>query len=216
MAIRLFCLEGYPSTNVTTATSPTFFENAIPSFLDSAGEDCNTGIALSSIEALGLTQVYIADLTQATFTPGSPGGTWSAPSQVQTLSESMLPSVAGGIAVAQGTHTGIVAGEFGGDAITAIALPTTSGTGIPAISDWVTCRIGGGFSNGFDPHTVTAYKSPNGGDAIGLVSDGSATTLAVIDLTKMLNPTIVPRTAGGHACVSGTLPATVLSTIAVP
>lgn len=207
--------------NVATTTSLAFFENAVsgaPSF-DSAGEDCSTGIALAPTEDLGeipgLSHVYIADLTQATFTPGSPG-TWSAPSQVQTLSESSLPSGASGIAVAQGTHTGIVTGEFGGAIITAIALPTTSGSGTPAISDWVTCSIPSGFSTGADPHTVTAYQSPNGGHAIGLVANEGATTLAMVDLTMMLNPTIVPRTVGGHACAAGTLPATVVSTIAVP
>ena len=53
---------------------------------------------------------------------------------------------------------------FGGSALTAIALPVASGSGIPAIGDWVTCSISG-FSNGFDPHTVTAYQSPSSSDA---------------------------------------------------
>jgi len=207
--------SNYELVNVTTTMSPTFFENLVTPFqvLDSAAEDCSTGIALAATESSH--SIYIADLTQATSILGSPAGTWSAPSQVQTLSE--LSARASGIAVAQGTHTGILSGEFeSGGNVVAIALPTTSGTGTPAVSDWVSCSIGVGFLNGFDPHTVTAYKSPNGGDAIGLVSNGSADTLEVIDLTKMLSPTIVPRTVGGHACASGTLPATVLSTIAVP
>ena len=74
--------------------------------------------------------------------------------------------------------------------------------------------------NGFDPHTVTAYQSPNGAkDAIALLANGTATSLAVVDLTKMLNPAIVPRTSGaglGHACASTTLPATVVSFVPVP
>jgi hypothetical protein len=160
--------------------------------------------------------VYVADLTQATFTPGTPAGTWTAPSQVQTLDESFLSEGANGIAVAQGTHVGIVSGEFGGDAITAIALPATSGSGTPAIHDWVTCSIGSGFSNGSDPHTVTAYKSPNSGDAIGLLANGGANQLADVDLTKMLNSATVPRTEGGHGCASGTLPSSVVSFIPVP
>jgi hypothetical protein len=117
--------------------------------------------------------------------------------------------------VAQGTHTGVVTGEFGGSSLTAIKLPTTSGSGTPAISDWVTCSISG-FSMGNDPHTVTAYQSPNGGDAIGLLANGGATELARVDLTKMLDPTTVPRTAGGHGCASGTLPAAAVSPISVP
>jgi hypothetical protein len=207
--------SNYELVNVATTTSPTFFENTISSaptpYLDSAGEDCSTGIALSSDEdSSGL---YIADLTQATFTAGSPG-TWTAASQFQTLAGAFLSAGTSGLAVAQGTHTGITSGEFGGDAITALALPTTSGTGTPAISDWVTCSIGSGFSDGFDPHTVTAYQSPNSGDAIALLVNAGATSVAVVDLTKMLNSTIVPRT--GNVCTAGTLPATVVSFITVP
>ena len=175
-------------------------------------------IALAPAEFSGPPSlVYIADLKQATFTPGAPG-TWTAASQVQSLSESILPAAGpSGIAVAQGTHTGIVSDEFGSDAATAIALPATSGSGTPAIGDWVTCGIGGGFVNGLDPHTVTAYKSPASGDAIALLANQGASTLAMVDVTKdLLNTTTVPRTAGGHGCASGTLPATVVSFIAVP
>ena len=205
----------YEIINVATTTSPAFFENpTVGGELDSSGEDCTTGIALAPKEFSAPSIVFIADLTQATFTPGSPG-TWTAPSQNQSLSESFLSAGASGIAVAQGTHTGLVAGEFGGNTLTAIALPVASGSGIPAITDWVTCGIAG-FSNGFDPHTVTAYQSPNGGDAIGVLANGGATSLAVVDLTKMLNPTIVPRTVAGHGCASGTLPSTVVSFVAVP
>lgn len=206
----------YEIVNVATTTSPTFFENATGGGeLDSAGEDCSTGIALAPAEFSSPSSVFIADLSQATFTPGSPG-TWTAPSQNQILSESFLSAGASGIAVAQGTHTGVVSGEFGGDDLTAIALPTTSGSGTPAISDWVSCRIGSGFINGLDPHTVTAYQSPNGGDAIAVLANDGASMLAVVDLTKMLNPAIVPRTGGGHGCASTFLPATVVSFIPVP
>lgn len=210
--------NNYEIVNVASSTSPKFFENgsiASGGVLDSAGEDCATGIALAPAEGASSSNVYIADLTQATFTAGSPAGTWTAPSQVQTLSESSLSASASGIAVAQGTHTGVVTGEFGGESLTAIKLPTTSGSGTPAISDWVTCNISG-FSNGFDPHTVTAYQSPNGDDAIGLLANGGASELARVDLTKMLDPTTVPRTAGGHGCASGTLPAAAASLISVP
>jgi hypothetical protein len=112
-------------------------------------------------------------------------------------------------------NTGVVSGEFGGNAITAIALPTTSGSGTPAMGDWVTCTIAG-FSNGFDLHTKTAYKSPNSGDAIAVLANGGATSLAVVNLTMMLNTTTVPRTVGGHGCSSGTLPASVVTFIVVP
>jgi hypothetical protein len=80
----------------------------------------------------------------------------------------------------------------------------------------VTCSIGNGFSNGFDPHTVTAYQSPNTGDAVAVLANGGATSLAVVDLSKMLDTSLVPRTTGGHACAAGTLPSAVVSFISVP
>jgi hypothetical protein len=212
----------YEIANISNPASPTFFENATGGGeLDSSGEDCTTGIALAPAEFSSPSSVFIADLTQATFTPGSPAGTWSAPSQNQTLSESDLSAGANGLAVAQGTHTGVISGEFGGNAITAIALPTTSGSGTPAITDWVTCSIDNTpdnvtWNHGLDPHTVTAYQSPSGGDAIGLFANGGANWLARVDLTKLLDPTTVARDTAGHACASGTIPSTVESFIAVP
>jgi hypothetical protein len=208
----------YEITNISTSTSPAFFENPITGVtfeLDSSGEDCTTGIALAPAEFSGPSQIFISDLTQAVFTAGTPG-TWTAPSQLQNLSESFLAAGASGIAVAQGTHTGIVSGEFGGDEVTAIALPISSGTGTPAISDWVSCNIGNGFSNGFDPHTVTAYQSPNSNSAIGVLANALANSLAIINLNQMLNPAIVPRTAGGHRCAAGPLPSSVVSFVPVP
>ena len=218
--------ENYEIIDVSTSTSPAFFENptgVIAAYgLDSSAEECSTGIALGSVEdddGLPNSRVYIANLSSSstTFTPGSPG-TWSAPSQVQTLTEANLRYASSGLAVAQGTHTGIVSGEFGGDRITAIALPTTLDTSntTPAINDWVTCSIGSGFQVGFDPHTLNAYQSPNGGDGIAVLMNGAASQLAVVNLTAMLNTTTVPRTVGGHACASGTLPVSVVSFIAVP
>jgi hypothetical protein len=216
-------INNYEIIDYSTSTLPVFYENPIPNpnplgvEANSSGEDCTTGIALAPYEFSSESQIYIADLTQAVFTPGSPG-TWTAPSQIQTLTESVLPAAGpSGVAVAQGArHQGVVTDEFGSDAVTAIQLPATSGSGTPAIADWVTCAIGGGFSNGLDPHTVTAYESPNSGHAIALLVNDAATMIAVIDLTNMLNTTIVPRTAGGHGCFSGPLPAAVVSFIAVP
>ena len=203
---------------MTTTTSPAFYENVTGGGeLDLSGEDCTTGIAIAPAEFSFPSSVFIADLTQATFTPGSPAGTWTAPSQIQTLSESFLPCAgASGTAVAQGTHIGLVTDEFGCGGFTAIVLPATSGSGIPAIGDWVTCSIPGAFQQGADPHTVMAYQSPNTLDAIGLIANLGASQLAIVDLTKMLDPTIVPRTGGGHACASGALSSSVVSFVAVP
>ena len=212
----------YEIIDVTVTLAPLFFENpiAVPAgLLDSSGEDCSTGIVLAPSEFSGPSLVYIADISNPVFAPFTPGlpGTWTAPQQVQSLSESFLSAGASGIAVAQGTHTGIVTGEFGGDAITAILLPSTSGSGaVPAILDWVTCRIPGGWSHGLDPHTVTAYQSPNGGNAVALLADFPVTRVAVVDLTDMLDITMLPRTGGGHGCAAGVLPASIVSFVPVP
>jgi hypothetical protein len=206
--------------DVTTSTSPAFYENAVvaPGLLDATAEDCSTGIALASVEEGSSTaEVYIGDLTQATKVAGSPGS-WTAPAQFQTLTEAndgtSAPAV-GGIAVAQGTHTAVLGQEFGGSNVTALALPSTSGSGTPAVQDWVTCSISG-FTNGRDPHTLTAYQSPTGGHAIALLYDPTANQIARVDLTQMLNIGTVPRTGGGHGCASGTLPGSVVTLIPVP
>src|SRR5207247_4741022 len=94
----------YEIIDVATTTSPAFFERAIAGTggeLDSSGADCQTGIILAPAEFTGPSNVFIANLESlsATFTPGSPGS-WTAPSQVQTLSESVLSAGASGIAVA--------------------------------------------------------------------------------------------------------------------
>ena len=140
--------NNYELVNVSTSTSPQFFEHSVPAIngvLDSSAEDCSTGIILAPAE--GGTQrrsrlpISHPDL-DAVFTSGTPGS-WTAPEQVQTLTGSLLSAGGSGSAVAQGTHTGVIAGEFGGDALTALALPTTSGTGAtPAISNWITCETG--------------------------------------------------------------------------
>lgn len=210
--------NNYELIDVAPTPSPSpFYEMPIPNpgEADSSGEDCSTGIALAPYEFTDPSQVLVTDLNSAVFVPGSPGSWTSSCATVNTLTESSLSAGASGIAVAQGTHTGIVSGEFGGDAITAIALPATSG--VCLLPDWLSCNIGGGFSNGFDPHTVTAYQSPNAPNhAFALLADGSASTLAVVDLTNMLDTTIVPRTVPGHGCLSSPLPATVVTFIAVP
>lgn len=158
---------------------------------DSSAEDCTTGIALAPTEFSG--RIFIADLTQITFTPGSPAGTWTAPSQTQNFPEfGDLAAGTSGMAVAPGSHLAIVTGEFGGNAFGVVQLPVTSGTGTPAITDYVLAFIpneptGAVFSNGLDPHTVTAYTSPTSGKAFGLVADGGPNFLAVIDLQALLS-----------------------------
>jgi hypothetical protein len=204
----------YQLLNVTKGTDPTtatLFNNVVTPFpgeFDSAGEDCTTGIALSTIEFTG--DLFIADLKQAKFSGGTPGtpGTWTdTASQVVNFPEfDSLSAGTCGIAVAPGTHVAIVTGEFGGNLEGVVELPATSGTGTPSFPDYVAFTVpnnpdGSTFSLGFDPHTVTSYVSPNSGKALGVITNGALNFLAVIDLEGLLK---APRT--GHT-VNSPLPA---------
>lgn len=180
-------------------------------FFDSAAEDCTTGIALATTENAG--NIFIADLTQATFTPGTPGA-WSAPGQVVDIPDfDGFSAGTCGIAVAPGTHLGIVTGEFGGALEGVIQLPATSGSGTPAFVDWVAFTMpndpsGAMWQEGFDPHTVTAYVSPNSKKAFGVMANETFTFLAVADLQGLLS---APRT--GHV-VNSPIPAGLITFVA--
>jgi hypothetical protein len=166
---------------------------------DSAGEDCTTGIALATLE--DSTQLFLADLTQATFS----GSTWSAPFTIQTIPDfSSFSAGTNGLAVATNSHLGVVTDEFGGNGFGVIELPATSGSGAPALVDWVAATVpndpmGMTFAHGFDPHTVTAFTSPTTGRAFAVLSDwpnggSSPTYLVVIDMQALL---ALPRSGPG-------------------
>lgn len=178
---------------------------------DSAAEDCTTGIALASDEFAN--DIYITDLTQATFTAGSPG-TWTAPGQFFNLDDggTYAGFAAGtcGISTAPGSgHLAVVTGEFGGNAYAALQLPSTSGSGTPTLADWAYVGSmpptldGGTFSAGYDPHTVTAYTSPNNNKSYAVFADYSGSyepsQLGVVDLACVL---ALPRDAGTHNVTS--------------
>jgi hypothetical protein len=234
--------------------TPTFQENQIfdkDSKLapDSAAADCSIQVALSSLEPKinsNPSQVYAADITIANFDPKNHLWDTNGPPPQQTLysltssdlTESGGHNVAGPIAVAQGgTHIGILSQEVGdrengGNTITAfrLNLPPYSPSN-PTFADWITCdlgpEVGDKFRQGFDPHTVTAYKSPGGhkwykaGDAIAvLVNEADVnhledppSMLAVVDLSRMLDTKYVKRlTSDPYTCADandtnrGTLP----------
>ncbi|MCX6626238.1 MAG: hypothetical protein NTW28_01225, partial [Candidatus Solibacter sp.] len=164
--------------------------------LDSAAEDCTTGLALTVGEFTE--NLYVADLTQKT----SPGpGLWTAPQKVEFLSGASLSAGASGVTVAPGSsHLGYASGEFGGASFVVFQLPATSGSGTPGLVDYavVPSTSVPGFSAGFDPHTMTAYTSPNDGKAWGLQANwasGSPTSLLKMDLAAIL---AAPRVAGTH------------------
>ena len=223
----------YEVGDITDTSSPKLFENntsanaSLRGEYDSSAEDCTTGVALATDEFTG--NLYLADLSQATFTPGSPG-TWTAPQQRQTFPEfANLSAGTNAVSVAGDSHIAVVNGEFGGNLFGAVVLPSSSGSGgaVPGVSDYIACSIpnapDGPWNTGDDPHTTTAYVSPNSGDAIALVANANPPTfVAMIDMTKLLNPSIVPRVkhgfASAHTCSASVdlVSAGIVKFIAVP
>ena len=164
--------------------------------MDSAAEDCTTGIALASDEFVG-NNIYITDLTQAVFTAGSPG-TWTAPGQFVPLNGYLQYGTCG-ISSAPGTgHLAVTTGEFGGQSYDVLQLPSSSSApGVaPSLVDYAYVGVmpntpdGNGFSAGLDPHTVTAYTSPNSNKSYAVFADfalGYPSYLGVVDLACVLN-----------------------------
>lgn len=173
-------------------------------YLGSAGEDCETGIAIATSEGTGY--LYLTDLKQISKTPGTPG-TWTAASNTQYFPE--FAGLVGGtsaVAVAPGsTHLGVVAGEFspavgvGGlpnsNLVGFIQLPATSGSGMPAVVDYVLAAMPNGFQLGGEPYTTTAYTSPNTGKAYAVLGDPFGGYLAVVDIAAII---AAPRVTNGY------------------
>ena len=193
------------------------FGNAVSGFeLDSAAEDCTTGIGLAALEFSS--DVFIEDLTQAKFTAGTPGS-YTAPGQFVTLNGAFSAGTSG-ISVAPGsTHLAVVTGEFGGNTFAALQLPATSGSGTPGLVDYAYTSIPGNpaggscgfFYSGRDPHTLTAYTSPNDGKAYALFVGTAATCLVRVDLGAIM---AAPRNAGTHTVA--TFPTSAITYFAIP
>ena len=167
-----------------------------PGEMDAAAEDCTTGIALSSVEQSG--DLFISDLTQINYG----GATWSAPGQLVHFPEfTSFGHGTNGIAVAPGSHLAFVTGEFQDINIGVVQLPLSSGVGTPNFGDYASAVMprtpdGTFFGAGYDPHTMTAYVSPNDGRAYGLFANiAPSDWVAVVDLEKLLN---APRTLSTH------------------
>ena len=182
------------------------FQSSVGGEFDSAAEDCTTGIALSTQEFTN--NLFLVDLTQSTFTPptaGNTAGTWTAPSQTEYLNTYGLAAGTSGISVAAGTtHLGITMGEFGGNTFVAFNLPSTSVSGNAGAGGLCGSRdvvhAGRRWPCWYDPHTITAYTSPNYGKAYGLVADwvfGYPTWVGVIDLQALFERSAFVREHGG-------------------
>jgi hypothetical protein len=186
-----------PDNNGPVAVSAPEYKNIVSEGggqvqLDSAAEDCTTGIALATNEAQR--KLYLGDLNQATFTSGSPTGSWTTAQAFPILEEFATAHVPTGIAIAPGSHLAILTGEFGGNQFGVLKLPDTppaQGTP-PSLNDHVAASLpplpdNSTWSQGLDPHAITAYVSPNDGKAYGLLAN--APTVCPTDLTKHVAPT---------------------------
>jgi hypothetical protein len=202
------------SDTLTEYSSPYLNPPVTGAKLDSAAEDCTTGIALSTLESPyplfpPSPYLYVADLTQAKIS----GGMWTAPGGYVNFPEfQAFQYGTNSIAVAPGSQLAVVAGEAGDSHVAVVQLPPSSGKGNPAFGDYVIAKMpntpdGNPFFIGADPHVVTAYKSPNGGRYYGLVGSWNSTLtmptyLGRIDLQTLMN---APRcyNSPGHQCVNG-------------
>jgi hypothetical protein len=212
----------YNLLQIGSGNSITEYNNYVGGILDSAAEDCTTGIALAAYEFSD--DIYITDLTQATFTPGSPG-TWTGAGQFIDLDDGGYSAGTSGITEAPGgNHEGVVTGEFGGQEYAALLLPSSSGSGTPTLADWAyvgampATPAGYGFSAGYDPHTVTAYTSPNTGKSYAVFANYEGYTshpsyLAVVDLACVL---ALPRSSTHIVASPGTATAACTNYIPVP
>ena len=169
-----------------------------PLELNATAEDCSTGIAAAPAEFTSF--IVLTDLSQAAYTPGSPG-TWSAPTTIQNFPDFASFTAAGisGMAIAPGSHLAGVTDEFGGPAFGVVRLPATGGAGAPVAPDYVAASMpndpsGAPWSMGLDPHTVTAYTSPNSGKAILAISNVARTYLALVDMQALLAAPRLPGT----------------------
>jgi hypothetical protein len=155
------------------------------------------------------------DMTQATFTPGTAGasGTWDTTGkQIQALTDFSVNGV-DPISIEPNNHVAIVSG--GSTPFGALQLPTTSGTGTPAITDWVSANMpndpDGTPWNGWSlPNGLATYVSPNTGKPMGLMLNsledisgnrtGLARYAALVDINALL---ALPRDqVGGHQVLS--------------
>jgi hypothetical protein len=183
----------YDLLKIGPGNTLTEFGQSIGGTLDSAAEDCTTGIALSSYEFSDY--LYITDLTQAVFISGTPG-TWTGAGQFINLADGDYSAGTSGVSTAPGSnHLGVVTGEFGGSSYSALLLPSTSGSGTPTLADHAYVSAmpntpdGYPFSAGLDPHTVTAYTSPNTSKSYAVFADyylGFPSWLGIVDLQCVL------------------------------
>ena len=209
-----FFLPGTPNTTCT-GNNLTDNDNQYP---ETTAIDENTRIAYVSFHTppdcvnTPPDTIALFDLSQATFTPGNGGvsGTWdTAGKQIQSLAGDFALNGVDVMSVESTNHLAILAGGSAG--FGAMQLPATSGTGTPAIVDWVSANLpndpDGTPWNGWSaPNGVTTYVSPTANKSMALMVNalengssqrtGIARYAALVDIQALL---LLPRDqVGGH------------------
>jgi hypothetical protein len=171
---------------------------------DSSGEDCSTGLLIGSDEFTG--NLFFADLLKAKY--NKTALTWTDTKQALINFPDFNDLSAGttGLSVAPGTHYAVLSGEFGGNVAGALQLPTSASLAKSGLKDYVVATLptdpeGYTFQNGYDPHSVTTYTSPNNGKAYAVLADwasGEPDYLAVIDIAALLAAPRVHGASGVH------------------
>ena len=205
-----------PGSMGTTCTGNGNTDND-SAFPDSTAIDEVTNIAYVSFhtpldcELTPPNTIALFDMSQATFTAGVGGasGSWNTTGkQIQALTDFSVNGV-DPISIEPINHLAIVSG--GSTPFGALALPTTSGTGTPAITDWVSANMpndpdGNPWEGWSLPNGLATYVSPNTGKPMGLMlntlEDGTGKRIgiprfaALVDIKALL---ALPRDeAGGH------------------
>jgi len=175
------------------------------SLLEAAAEDCTTHIAISSLE-FGSGETFLVDLNKL---PQPLGSSWGSSQQSQfqlapdfAFHQDFPGDVLVGtdaIVVASPSHLGAVTGEFGGNQFGLFQLPSSANNSVaPAMVDWVQVTMPNApdasptkWRMGHDPHTLTAYTSPNTNKQYAIFQDdvnqdGTRTWLAVVDMQALL------------------------------
>ena len=193
-----------PSGSTCTGSGGTSQRDILP---DTTAIDTSTNIAYVTFHTPAdcftnpIEDIALFDLSQASFTTtGAVGGWTTAGKQIQTLSGLTLGGVTA-IGVASGAHVAIISGEFSSNLVGALKLPATSGTGTPAISDWVEAQMpndpsGNPWLDWHQPDGLGTYISPNNGKAYGVMMNFGTnasnapigpTYLAIVDLNALLS-----------------------------
>jgi hypothetical protein len=153
--------------------------------------------------------IALFDMNQSAFNEIGNTNIWdSAGKTIQTLTGIGNLNGIDPISIESANHLALVGGSsppFG-----VLQLPATSGTGIPAITDWVVASMpndpSGAAWNGWEePNGLATYVSPNTLKPMGVMMNSGTgagpTYLAIVDLNALL---LVQRDMNNNHVVAGT------------